>query len=303
MMYNSNRMVPFSEKLSIPDFDAPLPARASWLKAQGSSSRAVALVVHGLNLKPERMDAIAHELSAQGIDVLRTSLSGHRGNIEEFKKVSRGIWIQDVYEAYCRARKEADQRKVPLYFLGYSVGALVNLDLMNNFQDAKVRYERMVLLAPAAAVHRRSRWIRFFKVFGPGFLVPSVANREYRASRGGTPVAAYEALFHSLEALESGGGVRQKDVPTLVVIDPEDELVSEAGLIRVIERDGLRAWKMLRVAKSGAALKTGCYHHLLVDSASLGLDPWSKMVAAILAHLRPESSPSLEEAKEGDRQK
>ena len=42
--------------------------------------KGVALVVHGLNLKPERMQSIITELNDAGIDVLNLSLRGHGNN-------------------------------------------------------------------------------------------------------------------------------------------------------------------------------------------------------------------------------
>jgi len=54
---------------------------AHWyLKSPLKRRRGVALVVHGLNLKPERMGPIIRDLNKAGIDALNVSLHGHGDN-------------------------------------------------------------------------------------------------------------------------------------------------------------------------------------------------------------------------------
>ena len=58
--------------------------------------RAVAIVVHGLNTLPDKMLSIIQLLTEQGVHVLNLRLSGHRGNSDEMKKVTRDIWLSEI---------------------------------------------------------------------------------------------------------------------------------------------------------------------------------------------------------------
>ncbi|MBW7947548.1 MAG: alpha/beta hydrolase, partial [Sphingomonadaceae bacterium] len=118
--------------------------------------KGVVVVAHGLNHRPDKMDDIVNPLRAQGYAVLRAVLSGHEGDMEKFKKASREQWRNDLLGAYCAARALADQGKVPLHFVGYSIGALINSDLVESEPDLGVRYDRMVYLAPAVSVKAAS---------------------------------------------------------------------------------------------------------------------------------------------------
>ncbi len=263
-----------------------LPAASAWLRSEKQPARGVALVVHGLNLRPDKMDSIARTLNEEGFDVLRASLSGHRGDLEQFKHVSRDRWLHDLHDAYCEARRAADRRGLPLNFVGYSLGALVNLDLMNNVPEAGVRYDRMVLLAPAAALNWTSQLVRALNAFGEDFLVPSASNATYRASCEGTSMAAYNALFDSLRATQESGLGKSK-APTLVLIDPKDELVSGPGLAELIEFNALNEWRLEQVSNRGATLERGAYHHLIIDEPSVGSEEWKRIQTLIRKHLEP----------------
>ena len=84
--------------------------------------KGVALVIHGLNLRPDKMEPIISLLTHSNLDVLNLSLRGHGSNylhkkgeddgkarLEAFKTVSYELWIDEVYYAY-RHAKERIQR-------------------------------------------------------------------------------------------------------------------------------------------------------------------------------------------------
>src|SRR5271157_3010841 len=85
---------------------------SQWFKIRRTKkTRGVALVVHGLNLRPERMESIITELNDTGIDVLNLSLRGHGNNylknmnicsdgarLESFRTVTYSLWLNEIYE-------------------------------------------------------------------------------------------------------------------------------------------------------------------------------------------------------------
>jgi esterase/lipase len=239
----------------------------------------VTLVVHGLNLKPSKMLALADALVAENQGVVLVSLAGHGKDEKEFGKVTRERWLSDVVEGYQEAVVKAKAKGVPVHFLGFSLGGLLGVDLL---ASGKVQFTKMVLLAPALRVHARSRLIRLARILGRSFVIPSRSPEDYRA-HSGTTVAAYEALFESIDALPDSS-FESVNVPTRVFVDPDDELVSADKIKELMKKQNLTNWQFNSVDanKSQTSPK---YHHLIIDSKSLGEAEWQKLISAIRSFL------------------
>jgi esterase/lipase len=273
-----------TSKTTSPLRETPAEERLLWFKSPQQPPKSVALVVHGLNVKPSKMNAIARSLNEEGHDVLRVGLSGHLGDEKEFKKVTRNIWLKDLHQAYCLARQAADEKKLPLHFIGYSLGALLNTDLMNTHPEAGVKYDRMVLFAPAIAIRSITRIVEALNVFGSDYVLFSMANKDYRANPGGTPVAAYNALFKGIEKI-SKSGIKQNNTPTLIIIDPDDELISFSGVKALMTENHLNSWKLMAISNFDSEIDEGKFHHFIIDEKSLGLFEWKYVQTAMLHHL------------------
>ena len=206
---------------------------AQWRVIRGfKKRRGVALVVHGLNLKPERMEAIIRCLNHFGIDALNLSLRGHGDNflprenipeaearLESFRTVDYKLWLQEVRRGYDRAKARAQQKSVPLYFIGYSLGGLLGCDLL--LSSPETSFEGMILFAPALNVKAESYLLKAMMPF-PNLVIDSLSPPRYRANRG-TPMAAYKALFEAVNHFENNIN-RQLNRPTLLFIDEKDEI-------------------------------------------------------------------------------
>ncbi|RYZ77701.1 MAG: hypothetical protein EOP05_00860, partial [Proteobacteria bacterium] len=109
------------------------PARASFvympIKVR-SEVRGVTLVVHGLNLKPSKMQELSNQLTSMKQDVVLVTLAGNGEDEKEFGEVTRERWLHDVFEAYEAATRKAKAQGVPVQFLGFSVGGLLGVDLV-----------------------------------------------------------------------------------------------------------------------------------------------------------------------------
>jgi alpha-beta hydrolase superfamily lysophospholipase len=252
---------------------------ARWFRPE-HPPKAVALLVHGLNLKPSRMDTLASFLSGKGITSLRMVLAGHGGSLEEMKTVTRGTWLNDLAGAYRLVRQEA--KELPVYLVGFSLGALVALDAEND-PALDVRFDKEVLLAPAVGVRFFTKLVRLLGAF-PRLVIPSAAPTEYRANRG-TTVAAYSALFTSISRLREHGFGRTT-APGLVFLDPRDELVSPASL-RIVQREnpGL-PWKIDTIKVQPEPGLWPRYRHLLIDPRAAGAANWERITRGIEEHLQ-----------------
>lgn len=250
---------------------------AEWLWARPENPRGVAILVHGLNTNPRRMQGIRDIFIHNGFETMSITLSGHGGDLQAFKHTSREIWLQDLFAGYCLARARALELGVPLYYAGYSLGGLLGIDLLTSPDYEGVDYDKILLLAPALVVRKTSKLAKSFKLFGESFMVPSANPPRYRANKAGTSVAAYNALFDSIKALESRN-LRKANRPTLVLMDFHDELISPAGILRLRSREKLTQWR-IQVLKNPRPPFT--YHHLIIDEASVGPANWRKMQFSI----------------------
>jgi alpha-beta hydrolase superfamily lysophospholipase len=254
--------------------------------------RGVALVIHGLNLRPDKMESIIAILAGTGVDALNLSLRGHGENysrqdgsndaqarLNTFKSVSYELWREEIYAAYNIAKLKSTQNGVPLFFVGFSFGALLGIDLLASMPD--VKFDRTVLFAPGLKIHSRYQIARVLSPF-PGLTVPSFSLKSYRANDG-TPIAAYNALLDALEHLDNNFNPKI-NVPALIFIDKRDEFVSFDELKKLVENENLDQWKF-HVVKKEAGGEPGKIHHLIIDEASTGQDVWREMTDVMVAHL------------------
>ncbi len=288
---------------SVPSRASELVARkdsAEWYSAQGAKrTRGVALVVHGLNLRPERMQPIIAELNDAGMDVLNVSLRGHGGNfvpnanvtpdearLESFRGVTYGLWLAEVHASYLKARERASRRNVPVFFIGYSLGGLLGCDLVLSQPD--VHYERMALFAPALNVTVKSYLLKALMPF-PDMVIDSLSPRPYRTNQG-TPMAAYKALFEAIDFFH--GSMNGKlNKPTIVFIDEEDEFISYSELKELTSRRNLDRWRIHTVRKD-RDIREGVSHHLIIDEESVGEDMWKRIRSSLRNHLTGRSAPA-----------
>ncbi len=265
-----------------------------WYKNHSrEETKGVALVIHGLNLRPDKMQTIISVLTESGIDVLRLTLRGHGENythhagidedqarLEAFKVVSFPLWMNEAYLAYTQVRKRAAQRKVPLFFVGFSLGGLIGLDLFAS--QPEVHYERMVLFAPAIKLHSFHYLARILSPFSR-LVIPSLTPESYLSNKRGTPMAAYNALFEGLEQFEEHMNDRI-NVPTLIFIDEEDEFIPVRAFKELIDEKKLDHWKLYIVEKEATA-DQDTFHHHIIDESSTGKAVWQEMMKTTITYL------------------
>ena len=254
--------------------------------------KGVALAIHGLNLRPDKMECIIALLSDAYIDVLNLSLRGHGKNyaqkagvdgskarMETFKTVSYEHWIKETHQAYSLAEKRSRKKQVPLFLIGFSLGGLMGTTLFASHPD--VYFNRMVLLAPALTIFKIYYLAKLLFPFQK-LVIPSFFMKSFCANRG-TPVAAYNALFEAIGHFNKNM-TKKLNVPTIIFIDKQDELVSYQKLKRVVKNGGLHQWRLFPVKKHITSAKEKM-HHLIIDESSIGKNAWNEMRRLIINHL------------------
>lgn len=253
-----------------------------WFLADTDTPKGVAAVVHGLNLRPSKMRDIVESLRAAEIDVLRVALTGHRGRAGEIGTVTRKIWLEDMADAYEEVNIRARSKKIPKYFVGYSLGGLLQVDLMH--EQPEMRYDRMALFAPALSLRRKVHVLKALTKWMPrSWKIPSVNSFVGYFINNGLPAAAYHALFASHESVHHRGiKSTAGDIPTKVLIHPQDELVSASGLRTIV--DECPSWSMDSVERVRNSVRCGIFH-LITDQKSLGDTEWNRVTSTIKKHL------------------
>lgn len=257
------------KEVNTSDYLNDVPDKELSIHKMHSNPKFVAIVVHGLNLKPSRMTALEDLLQSNGAEILRVALLGHRGSLEEQKQVTWNQWLDQFHDHYCFAKERAKKLNIPLINLSYSLGALVSLGHIHN--QEKWPYEKLIMIAPAAWIHWYGKIPGWFSFLGGGIGLPSKNLVEYR-SQNTTSLAAYESMDHGRSEVENLTS-RFLKRPTLIAIDPDDELVSLKKIKKFIKQDESSSWKVLELSNKKTRLKKS-YHHLIIDEDSMGPKSW-----------------------------
>ena len=258
--------------------------------------KGVALIIHGLNCRPDKMESIITRINDFGIDCLNLSLRGHGENysdlkdtegsdarMEAFKSVTYPLWKSEAYQAYQRVERISRLHAIPLFFVGFSMGGLLGVDLLCS--NPKVRFDKMVLFAPAIKMHMRNSFLKILSPF-PRIVIPSMTHKSYLANDG-TSIAAYNALFEMYAHLENSLNPKI-NIPTVVFIDKQDELISFSGLQNMIQDQNLDQWNIHPVKKDKTATKIKM-HHLIIDEVSVGKNMWREIMDVTITHLLRQS--------------
>jgi esterase/lipase len=238
---------------------------------------AVTLVAHGLNLTPRAMLPLVAWLNEQGSDVYLVKLSGHHKDGVHIKEVTSSVWQQEMLDGYNMAKKTSLGASVPLYFIGYSLGALLGQSMVARSMKT-APFDKQILIAPAIAIRRRSYLLKLLFFLGKKMSLPSYTPKGFRVNES-LPLSIYEILFSEERSLVQSRFC-QLNMPTLIIIDPKDELISYKKLVRHISRYDLTNYRLL-VLDHQLNGRSKPYHHLVIDEQTMGIKNW-KMVTSEL---------------------
>jgi esterase/lipase len=237
--------------------------------------KGVILLTHGLNLKPARMDELGAELAAGGYTVFRPAFTGHCGHNKHYLEVDAEDWERDAHDFHTIAKAKADELGVPLHLVAYSFSAAIYQSFAN-----ELPFTKKILFAPAISTRFWYPVATLLANALPRVTYRSMNLRGYYANAT-SGMRAVQALEHFV------GKVRQARrlndlTPTLVWIDPKDELVSYKGIRVQARRRPM--WALKEVSNAGARMKPA-YHHLIINEESLGKAEWSRVLAGTFEFL------------------
>jgi esterase/lipase len=248
--------------------------------SHNKSSNELYLVVHGLNLNPEKMSDVVNIINNNGADVISVSLQGHRMDLDSkkrlnnFKSVTNEIWKEDVICAYKFIKNKFPQKKI--HFLGYSLGGLIGVALIN---DSKIKIESLTLIAPAISVYPLFYLTRVVSMF-PRMTYPSLAPKAYRANSK-TPLASYNAIYDLLQELKPFNA-EKFSLKTTLILAEEDELIDNEGIIEDFLKKYALNWNTVTLSP----LKTNDLpRHLNISKENLSSEDLETLSKALKSHL------------------
>lgn len=238
------------------------------------SSKGVCILVHGLNNKPEVLTDIVNFVESLSIAVVVVSLTGHQDDFEKLKTIEKETWKEDVRQAYALSYRKG----VKTFLVAYSLGAIIGLDILSE----EIKFDKMILLAPAIAPRKPVKLLEYLAPIMPLFPLYSIVPSIYRANAY-LPLKAYDALFQLFRSLK-----RKKfahaNVPTMVVIDPDDETMSLEEIKKTITDYSLNRWKLLLLDSDH--VDKAKFHHLIIDRKAMGNKNWEVFVQQVEGFLK-----------------
>jgi hypothetical protein len=256
--------------------------RTQWF-APGAPPSSVVLVLHGLNLKPDKMNSYVQMLNDAGHKVLRVTLAGHGENFREFYAVSATSWQNDFEEVFCIATAEANKDHVPLNVLAYSTGAPVTAAAISDPTKNYRNIHSLVYVSPAFGLGGGAKLIRLLLPFG-WFSLKSMNLPQYRA-HSSTPIRGYRALVDTMDGLNLQGEYKEPlDLPSLIILDPKDEMV-DVSLIRNAATKYSK-WKLIWTDTSKSKIRSAAPHHSVIDADLVGSAEWTSITSAIVDFLK-----------------
>jgi len=260
----------------------PSPQEGSrWFIATKHPPKGVVLIVHGLNLRPSAMDPLSKELASIGYIVHRITLHGHNGRNSQL--FGEKVWLHEVAQSYQEIRTRFPE--LPTYVMGYSLGGLTLMTMVEALPP--IEYPRgMILLAPAISLRGELDALTALHLPPPiTWAVPNLTPEEYRRYDY-TPLFWYSNTLDLYRNVDELNDVeRLGTIPTMVVLNESDEIVSPEGTARWIEDHHLSpSWRidMVHPDNSQFPLKK----HLIIDEPSLGHGEWMRLLTLIANFLK-----------------
>lgn len=254
--------------------ELPLEQCERWWAPTGQKTRAVIVVTHGLNLRPDRMDEIAKAYSKEGYLVYRPAFTGHCGDPQKYFQVQYEQWDSDAKRIYFTAYRRAQSLHVPLHLLAYSFSGLI-------FQSKAEEYnfKNRIYIAPALATKFWYPFTVWFAKLFPGMHIKTVNLPTYAANEdsGLRSLLAMDVFY---QRWQNGAG-RKKQISAQVWMNKGDELLSFSDTEKLAKQEG---WDFHEVKNDKATLPHPA-NHLIINEESMGQEQWQRFLSSSLQFL------------------
>ena len=221
---------------------------------------------HGLNNNPTCFGPLVDHFKGLGYETELIILPGHGADRTETKK------YEDAIKAFDQSIKRLEG--LSYYAIAFSQGALyLQLWLEKNQTHTPIK---QVLLAPALFLQRYKVIKILLKILPSSFCFKSLSPKPFRRYEI-MNLWEYKTLFKGVSDFQKSRAAFK--IPTLVLIDPKDELVNARTLKRELDK-----WNPHFSVKfyERKYLKKGiARHHILFHPEYYEKDDWKKFTGLI----------------------
>jgi alpha-beta hydrolase superfamily lysophospholipase len=235
-------------------------------------TRGVVVVVHGLNLNPDKMKTLASIFIEKKVTPIYIHLTGHTER-SKWKFVSAKRWRQDLYKGLCQAYLISKDRKIPMYGLGYSLGSVVLQDAIEKF---KVPFKSTFHISPAFETRWYTGFITALFKMGLKFDIPSSNFVEYRA-KSTTSLLAYKAMWELNDKLK-----HEDEIEKTILMDHRDELVDFTSTRHLCNK--IKNCTFLEL-KNQPFKRPKTIYHLSIDPQTTGEKSWQFIRKTIISKI------------------
>jgi esterase/lipase len=215
---------------------------------------------HGLNNNPESFAPFITHFKEMGFKTELIILPGHGENRHEAKS------LDEALKTFNNSMKSLEN--TPYIAIAFSQGALyLQLWLQNNKHHRPLK---QVLLAPALAIYRHEIIRMLLKVLPSSFIIKSFSPKKFRRYEI-LRASEYNILIQGIDSYSPNPS--GFEIPTLVMVDPKDELIKVRKLramlndITLVERPYLNKG-------------IGC-HHIIFHPDYYRKEDWKKFTRKI----------------------
>ncbi len=225
---------------------------------------------HGLNNNAESFKPLRDSFEKLGHETELVILPGHGSVRDEARDFESALKLFE--------KSMLDLKKTPYVAVAFSQGALFLQLWLQGHQE--FRPMRQVLLAPALYIRNQFFVTKTLKCLPENFLIKSFSPKL---------VQNFSSLYvWEYQILIRGILIYQKDprpfmMPTLVVVDPQDELVDAKTLKREVEKlDPNQTVEFIRRTKTR---KTLGFHHIIFHPYYFKEEDWNHLTRKLSSFL------------------
>ncbi|MFL5783682.1 MAG: alpha/beta hydrolase [Bacteriovoracaceae bacterium] len=223
------------------------------------------IILHGLNNNSTTWDEFEGVMNERGFKTVRITLPRHGDIRDEGKNFEEELKVFD--------EKLRPHIQEPYVVVAYSLGALFFENWLIGRKESLPL--KQVLLAPCLLL-RREKWVR--QIIGsllPFIPIPSIAPRDIMLYKT-MFVWEYRNLLGGLSRFQKSS--EKISVPSLVIIDPKDELIDGQKLKEEWKKKNSGEFYFLKRPSQ----KWGpSYHHILFHSKYFTANEWSNYIGKI----------------------
>lgn len=226
------------------------------------------VIIHGLNNSQKSFAPLKRSLTKLGFKVHLFSLAGHQEYNQKLDLNNSLTFLEQQFD-----NLQAEE----YYCLGFSQGGLV-LELLPDRIKQKIK--RQVLLAPALAV-KQKYFLNTITKFLPA-RIPLISLVPKQISKfSWLSVAYFDLLFSQINQFQK---LKPSPVPTLVLVDPRDELIDVPALTSIVQKNP--KWQLELFPRPNLPLITLGQGHILFFPKYFTKEAWVKITNRIAQYLQ-----------------